>query len=70
MRFIATSARTQMLTMLLYFFAVLSDLHRVKEKLRLADEPQVSVGIEKPTVDAVWSLEGMQRARQGRHKVD
>ncbi len=46
------------------FFAVLSDLHfRVKEKLRLADEPfKFSVGIEQPTGDAVWSLEGMQRA--------
>jgi hypothetical protein len=46
------------------FFAVLSDLHfRVKEKLRLADEPfKFSVGIEQPTGDVVWSLEGMHRA--------
>jgi alpha-amylase len=46
------------------FFAVLSDLHyRLKEKLRLADEPfKFSVGIEQPTGDVVWSLEGMHRA--------
>jgi hypothetical protein len=46
------------------FFAVLSDLHfRVKEKLRLADEPfKFSLGIEQPTSDEVWSLEGMHRA--------
>ena len=49
------------------FFAVLSDLHfRVKEKSRLADEPfKFSLGIEQPTSDVVWSLEGMHRALAG-----
>jgi alpha-amylase len=46
------------------FFAVLSDLHfRVKERLRLADEPfKFSTGIDQPTGDVAWSLEALHRA--------